>query len=320
VFATDIIGLEDEVFSGAEPLLVQVVSEGRRLEIASQGPVITAREARSAFLDGRKRLPPHLLTLSSVAPFPVRYSDRLERLSDQIKHALVETLPIKPANCSVGAVSPHTIFWAVDLQADFMKPEGKLYVPGAEKITPNIERLVEAARDGRVFLVSSADAHGLDDPELRQWPAHCLKGAPGASLIPEASAPARLVIPNRNGFVFPDSLSAYQHVVLEKNTLDVFDNPHTDLLLGRLAPMGSPSFHSDVEFVVFGVVTEHCVRCTVEGLLRRGRRVALITDAVQALDPILGRQIVAEFQARGTRLLTADEALAQVTPPLARSA
>jgi len=30
------------------------------------------------------------------------------------------------------------VFWEVDTQQDFMLPGGKLYVPGAEKIIPNI--------------------------------------------------------------------------------------------------------------------------------------------------------------------------------------
>jgi len=47
------------------------------------------------------------------------------------------------------------VLWEVDAQADFMLPGGKLYVPGAEKIIPNIKRLVDAARDGRALLVSS---------------------------------------------------------------------------------------------------------------------------------------------------------------------
>ena len=41
--------------------------------------------------------------------------------------------------------SQKTVFWEVDAQADFMLPGGKLYAPGAEKIIPNIERLVTAA-------------------------------------------------------------------------------------------------------------------------------------------------------------------------------
>jgi nicotinamidase-related amidase len=37
------------------------------------------------------------------------------------------------------------IFWEVDVQADFMLPGGKLYVPGAEKLLPNIRKLTDAA-------------------------------------------------------------------------------------------------------------------------------------------------------------------------------
>jgi len=51
-------------------------------------------------------------------------------------------------------ISPITVFWEVDAQADFMLPDGKLYVPGAEKIIPNLNRLVETVRQGRVFLIS----------------------------------------------------------------------------------------------------------------------------------------------------------------------
>lgn len=320
MFSADVIALEDEVFPDAEPLLVQVMQKGQRLEVASHIPAVTARNARSTFLAGRKRMPPRFLTLGSATPFPVRYSDRLERLCDQIRHIFVEAPPVSPIGPTVNLVSPNTVFWAVDVQADFLQPEGKLYVPDAEKIIPNISRLVEAAREGRVLLVSSADAHKLEDPELQQWPPHCLKGTPGASLIPGARAATRLVVPNQKEFALPGSLSTCQQVVLEKNTLDVFDNPNTELLLARIAPAGSPPFDPDVEFIVFGVVTEHCVRCAVEGLLHHGRRVALVTDAIQALDPAVGQHIVAELQARGVRLVTTAEALAQLILPLARSA
>jgi nicotinamidase/pyrazinamidase len=206
----------------------------------------------------------------------------------------------------------NTIFWEVDAQADFMLPGGRLYVPGAEKIIPNINRLVEAVRQGRVFLISSADAHNPDDPELRDWPPHCLKGTPGADLVAEASAPSRLTIPNQADFGVPENIGAYQQVTLLKNTLDVFDNPHTDALLAKLNPTGSPAFDPNPEFVVFGVATEYCVRRATEGLLGRGRRVAIVTDAVRSLDPDKGQEILANLQSCGARLIVTGEALALV--------
>jgi nicotinamidase/pyrazinamidase len=202
-----------------------------------------------------------------------------------------------------------TIFWEVDVQADFMVPDGKLYVPGAEKMVANIKLLVEAALRDRVILVSSADAHNPDDPELREWPPHCLKGTPGATLLPEACAPPLLVIPNRKGFALPKDLSSYRQVTLEKNTLDVFDNPNTDALLARLGAAGPLAAKSDPQFVLFGVATEYCVRCTAEGLLSSGRRVAIVTDTVRAIDHEKGEHILEGLEARGAKLIDAREAL-----------
>jgi nicotinamidase/pyrazinamidase len=209
-------------------------------------------------------------------------------------------------------ISRNTIFWEVDAQRDFMLPGGRLYVPGAEKIIPNINRLVEAARQGRVFLISSADAHNPDDPEFREWPPHCLKDTPGADLVPEASASNRLVIPNQRGFALPENIVAYRQLTLQKNTLDVFDNPNTDALLKRITAAGSSAFDPRPEFVVFGVATDYCVQRTVEGLLRRGHRVGIVTDAVRSIDPDKGRQILANLHSSGARLITVEDALALV--------
>ena len=51
-------------------------------------------------------------------------------------------------------VSRDFIFWEVDVQRDFILPGGKLYVPGAEKLLPNIRRLTDAARRGSLPRVA----------------------------------------------------------------------------------------------------------------------------------------------------------------------
>lgn len=310
-YSHDVIGLEDEVMPGAEPLLVQVMRNGQRLENAGRDPVANATAARQRFLGARGRLPGELLKLSAAeTPFAVRYSDRLEELCNAVHKRVAATPADVPAVTSARR-SSRVVFWEVDAQADFILPEGKLYVPGAEKIIPNVDRLVEACRKGHVFLISSADAHSTTDPELREWPPHCLKGTPGAELIPEARALACAVIPNQAGFVMAENFDAFQQVVLQKNTLDVFDNPNTDLVLDWL---NQTRPHTELEFVIFGVVTEYCVRYAAEGLRKRGQRVAIVTDAIRPLDAGVGQKVLESLKLHGVRLITTAQALALAEP------
>ena len=52
----------------------------------------------------------------------------------------------------MATASRKIVFWEVDAQQDFMLPGGKLYVPGAERIIPNIKRLVDAAQKSGKFI------------------------------------------------------------------------------------------------------------------------------------------------------------------------
>src|ERR671933_129589 len=84
------------------------------------------------------------------------------------------------------------VLWDVDTQVDFMLPDGKLYVPGAEETAPAMRRLVEAARTAGIPHVASADDHELTDGEISEQPdfqaaspPHCLRGTRGARKVPE---------------------------------------------------------------------------------------------------------------------------------------
>lgn len=201
-------------------------------------------------------------------------------------------------------VSRDFIFWGVDVQRDFMLPGGKLYVPGAEKLLPNIRRLTDAARQGKVFLVSHGCFHTPDDPEFKIFPPHCVKGTAGAELVPEALTDKVARVPNDESAKLPEDLSSFQQVLLEKQTLNIFESRHADQLLKRLG--------KQAEFVVFGVVTEYCVSFAVKGLIERGRRVAVVQDAIETLKPEEEKNTLAEFRRLGARLTTTDQALAAV--------
>jgi nicotinamidase/pyrazinamidase len=198
-------------------------------------------------------------------------------------------------------LSPDFIFWEVDVQVDFMLPGGKLYVPGAEKLLPNIRRLTDAARQGQVFLVSHGCFHTPDDREFKIFPPHCVKGTQGSELVPEALTDKIARVLNEPDAKLPDDLSTYQQVLLEKQTLNIFESRHADELVRRLG--------DEAEFVVFGVVTEYCVSFAAKGLLERKRRVAVVQDAIETLKREDGQSSIAQLQQLGARLTTTAEAL-----------
>lgn len=201
-------------------------------------------------------------------------------------------------------VSRNFVFWEVDAQADFMLPGGKLYVPGAEKLLPNIRRLTDAARQDKVFLVSHGCYHTKDDPEFSIFPPHCVKGTPGSNLVPEALTDRVVTVANEPTAAVPADLSPYQQILLEKQTLDIFESRHAEGLLKRFGPA--------VEFVVFGVVTEYCVRFAAKGLLERGRRVSVVQDAIETLSSEDGNRTVTELQSLGANFVTTNQALTMI--------
>ena len=202
------------------------------------------------------------------------------------------------------------ILWDVDTQVDFMLPEGKLYVPGAEETAAAMARLVAAAREAGIVHVASADDHELTDPEIsadpdfrNTYPPHCLRGTPGAEKVPETkqSDPLPLsLVPFPPGLV-PGLIEGRRELLLLKKNFDVFTNPNTEALLDALDPD---------EIVLFGVATDVCDDAAIRGFLRRGRRVRFVEDAARGLDDERVAACLAAWREGGVELTTADEAIA----------
>ena len=185
-----------------------------------------------------------------------------------------------------------TAFFDIDTQIDFLFPAGALYVPGAERLLPAIAALNRHAAAHGHPLVSDVDAHTEDDPEFRVWPPHCVAGTAGQMNPAETLLDGRVVIPNRTVDV---DVAGARQIIFEKQELNPFTNPNIHALLAALG--------AD-EYVVYGVVTEYCVRCTLLGLLDTGKPVTLVTGAVETLRREDSDRTIREFTARGGRLAT----------------
>ena len=170
-----------------------------------------------------------------------------------------------------------TVFFDIDTQIDFIYPAGALYVPGAEQILPVVAELNRRAP----VVISTMCSHSEDDPEFKLYPHHCVAGTTGQ---------------RKPGVTLLEKDDSRRQVILEKQELDCFSNP-------RLTPCSRNS--APDRYVVYGVVTEICVRLAAFGLLKTGQRVEVVTDAIQALDSQAAQKMLSEFTAAGGHLTTA---------------
>jgi nicotinamidase/pyrazinamidase len=187
------------------------------------------------------------------------------------------------------------VFFDVDTQLDFLYPAGALYVPGAESIVPQIAALNRYAAEHGIPVVSTMDAHTENDPEFRDWPPHCVAGTAGQRKPAATLLDARTAIPSS---LQDFDVKGARQILLEKQSVDCFTNANLPSLLKVLGAE---------RCVVYGVVTEICVKNAALGLLKSGREVTLVTDAVRSLEDAKRAQFFEEFAAAGGKLATVQD-------------
>ncbi len=177
------------------------------------------------------------------------------------------------------------LFWDVDTQYDLMRPEGRLYVPGAEGIIDNVNKARRFALDNGYSMLASTDWHKDGNEEISNtpdfkntFPPHCMAGKPGSERVGYLGNLPIGVVPNEpmSDTDLHKLLDKEQfHIVIRKEKLDVFTNPNTTTLIEILKPKS---------FVVFGVALDLCLRMAVEGLIKMGgMKLYLLRDAVKTL-------------------------------------
>lgn len=205
-----------------------------------------------------------------------------------------------------------TFFWDVDTQYDFMRGEGKLYVPGSEEIIPVLKRLTQYAHRRGIRIVASADDHLPGHRELSEapdwqetFPEHCMRGTPGQRKIPETHLRNPLVI--EPAPVDPVALAAQVRahqgdLLFHKHWFDVFTNPNVLPAVDALAPD---------RIVLYGVALDVCNRYAIEGLLRERPSIplTLVSDATRAIHPEAVEPLLNDWRRRGVRVATSEDVL-----------
>jgi len=195
------------------------------------------------------------------------------------------------------------IFFDVDTQRDFMDADGALYVPEAEAIKPNLERLLRVAGELGITTISSRCAHEAGDPEFEIFPPHCLDGTRGAERVfAELPELPRHEIGVDAAADAQARLDAGNHYVVKKKVFNLFSNPWLDGLQQAGAFDGKTC-------IVFGVATDYCVRDCVLGLTAGNARVLLVEDAIRGVAAKTTAQTVEKMRAAGVEFTTTDDVL-----------
>jgi nicotinamidase-related amidase len=202
------------------------------------------------------------------------------------------------------------IFWDVDTQVDFMHANGKLYVPDAEHIIPNLKRLTDYAHGHGIRIVASADDHRPGHRELSDtpngkdtFPPHCMHGTPGQRKIEETALRDPLVIepdPQDSARLAGVVHAHRGDILLHKHWFDVFTNPNVLPVIDALAPQ---------DVVLYGVALDVCNRYAIEGFLQHRPNIRLfaVTDAMKPIDRDVAEQMLKEWGEEGVRLVKTSE-------------
>lgn len=148
----------------------------------------------------------------------------------------------------------------IDMVNDFCKPGGKMVLPGCETLVPPQRAVIRAARNAGAPVIWVHDSHRRNlrrDREFLKRTPHCEEGSWGVEIIDELEARA-------------DDI----HVI--KHRYSAFFQTDLDITLKDMMID---------QIVVFGVVTNICVRSTVHDAFFNGYEVVVPRDCCAATGP-----------------------------------
>ena len=207
------------------------------------------------------------------------------------------------------------IFYDVETQNDFMNPGAPMYAPGVEIIKPTLRQLREYAEQNNIMLAAGMDVHfgtpeyAKREVELQRnngpFPDHCMAGTDGMNKIVETEF---------NGVRHPHYLDEHVDtkifdqglkqggIVFEKQMYDIFTNPAIEDFIK----------YADVkEAVVYGVLTDWCVKDAVLGMQRNNVQTYVVKEGIYALNatPNAEKDAIKDMKQRGAKFVTLEQVL-----------
>jgi len=178
------------------------------------------------------------------------------------------------------------IHYQVDIQNDFMNPNGALYVPKAEELKTAIGNLSKCARTNKIPIWCSIDIHYGDEKhkefegELQKWggpfPDHCMAGTIGAERIVE--------------------VYRMENKTFSKHTYDIFADPNKFLEKALIE-------NGVKKAIIYGVATDYCILAAVMGMQKLGIQCYVVTDAIKGIDDLGTQQAFDQMKEAGAKFI-----------------
>jgi len=277
---SDWLGLDKENLKGNK-LLRKVMEKGKRLYQERN-----LEEKKKIFLQKLSSFPSYLKDIDSSDIYPVKITKKLHKLTTSLTEQIRKRIEGK------------IVFLDIDTQVDFLERKGALYVPGGEKIINNLNLLTKFAFQNKILIISSQDTHRKDDPEFKEFPPHCIKNTKGHRKIKETILKKYKTLSVKKIYSYQELRKikdCYPQIILEKNILNLFSNPNTLNLIEAIFPE---------KVVVYGVVTEYCVKEAVEGLLKNDFKVIIVEDGVKEISKKERDKLFSLWKKRGVEFIT----------------
>lgn len=180
----------------------------------------------------------------------------------------------------------------VDTQKDFLLAEGKACIRNHRRVLGHIRRVMAWARVRSIPIISIAEVHPDNNGESEFC---CIDGTEGQRKVRYTLVSNRVCFPADGHTDLPrDMLRQYRQVILHKRCVDPFDEPRIDRLLSEMKAN---------EFVLIGAAAEGAVKAMALGLLQRGKRVTVVTDAVGSHNKREAKLALRKMEAKGAKLV-----------------
>lgn len=181
----------------------------------------------------------------------------------------------------------------INTQKDFFGADGNACIRNRRRVLANVRRMMAWARRNGVRVISTCEVY----PNHNGGKAigYCIDGTEGQKKIRYTLLSGRASFPADGSTDLPtDVLREHRQIVLHKRCADPFDEPRIERLLSEV--------RAD-NFIIIGASAEGAVKATALGLLQRGKRVSVVSDAVGSTDKHEASLALRKMKAKGAKLI-----------------